>query len=201
MSGKPEDRFKAAIAAIDAANADDPNTLLVDDRERPKELAHAEMLTEWVKRLRPEAGEELLLAARAHHIRRWESPRSGYPAGRNGYLRWRRELGAFHAEQTRAILLEVGYDEAAVTRVSEIVQKRKLGRDPEVQAFEDGLCLVFLETQFDDLAARTERPKMVEIVRKTVRKMSEAGRQAAGGVELSEGGSAIVEEAFRLANK
>jgi len=201
MSFDYSQRFTAAIAAIDAANADDPNTLTIDGETRPKELAHAEMLTAWVKRLRPEASEELLLAARAHHISRWEQPRSGYPAGRNGYLRWRRELGAFHAGLTREILLDVGYPEAAGSRVAESVQKRKLNRDAEVQSFEDGLCLVFLETQFEALAARTERPKMVEIVRKTVRKMSDAGREAAGGIELSEDGGAIVAEAFRLANK
>ena len=200
MTMERSDRFDAAVAAIDAANAEDPNTLVIDGESRPKDLAHSEMLTAWVKRLRPNAGEALLLAARAHHVQRWAHPRAAYPAGRNGYLRWRREQRAFHADLTSEILLKVGYDEATVARVGDIVQKRGLGQDAEVQAFEDGLCLVFLETQFDELTAKTERPKMVEIVRKTVRKMSDAGRQAAGGVELSEGGSAIVEEAFRLAN-
>ena len=189
-------RFAAAIAAIDAANANAPTTLDVAGEKRPKELAHAEMLTDWIRRFRPEASEELLLAARAHHIRRWTHPRSDYAAGRNGYLRWRRELRTFHAEQTAAILQAAGYEESVVKRVGEIVLKRGLGRDDEVQAFEDGLCLVFLETQFDDLSARTERAKMVEIVRKTVRKMSPSAREAAGSVPLSVAGAAIVQEAF-----
>jgi len=190
------ERFEAAIAAIDAANAVDPNTLQAGGISRPKELAHAEMLTAWVNKLRPEASEQLLLAARAHHIRRWTHPRSSFPAGRNGYLRWRKELREFHSNETRTILLGVGYDEEIADRVSEIVQKRGLGRDDEVQAFEDGLCLVFLETQFDDLSTRTERSKMVEITCKTVRKMSPTGRKAAETVKLSEGGSSIVQEAF-----
>ena len=157
MTTELNQRFEAAIAAIDAANAADPNTLQVGGISRPKELAHAEMLTALVKQLRPEASEQLLLAARAHHIRRWVHPRSSFPAGRIGYLRWRKELHEFHANETRRILLGVGYDEEIADRVSEIVQKRGLGRDDEVQAFEDGLCLVFLETQFDELSARTER--------------------------------------------
>ena len=57
-------RFEATIAAIDAANADDPATLLVDGIALPKELTHAEMMSRWVRVLEPDASEELLLAAR-----------------------------------------------------------------------------------------------------------------------------------------
>ena len=75
------DRFAAAIAAIDRANAADPNRLVVDGVSRPKEQAHAELMTAWVQRLDPGADEAQLLAARAHHLRRWELPRRTYPAG------------------------------------------------------------------------------------------------------------------------
>ena len=78
------DRFAAAIAAIDQANADDPNRLVVDGVARPKEQAHAEMMTAWVRRLDPDADEAQLLAARAHHLRRWTLPRTDYPDGRAG---------------------------------------------------------------------------------------------------------------------
>lgn len=169
------DRFERAVAAIDAVNAADPNTLVVGGRARPKELAHAEMVTAWVRRLRPDASEALLLAARAHHLRRWAVPRAAYPAGRAGYLRWRRDLHERHAAEAGEILRAVGYDEGTIERVQAIIRKRNLGADPEVQALEDALCLVFLETQFADLAARTERAKMVDIVRKTAKKMSPAG--------------------------
>ncbi|MBV8560865.1 MAG: DUF4202 family protein, partial [Acidimicrobiia bacterium] len=63
-----EARFDRSIAAIDAANAEDPVRVTVAGEERPKELAHAELATAWVTRLRPDASEELLLAARAHHL-------------------------------------------------------------------------------------------------------------------------------------
>ena len=51
---------------------------------RPKEQAHAEMMSEWVARLDPDADEAQLLAARAHHLRRWAIPRAELPrrAGR-----------------------------------------------------------------------------------------------------------------------
>src|SRR4051812_20101271 len=113
-------RFDRAIAAIDAANADDPNRIVVRGVERPKELAHAELMTEWVGRLRPDAGEALLLAARAHHIRRWTSPRSDYPEGRKGYLRWRTDLHKVHADAVGHILEAEGYDAATIARVQDV---------------------------------------------------------------------------------
>lgn len=191
-------RFAQAIAAIDAANEDDPNELIVDGRARPKELAHAEMVSFWVDRLRPDASVPLRLAARAHHIRRWEVPRSSYPEGRAGYLRWRRLLYDRQAEIAGKLVLESGYDHDVADRVRAIVGKRDIRRDKEVQVLEDALCLVFLETQFAELAARTERSKMVEVTRKTLAKMSTDGVVCAGDIVGRFPGDlrAIVEEAL-----
>jgi hypothetical protein len=196
VAGAGDDRLARAVAAIDAANADDPNTIVVDGVERPKELAHAELMTAWVTRLRADAPEPLLLAARAHHIRRWAVPRDSYPEGRAGYLRWRRDLHARHAADVGAILDDVGYDAATIARVQDIVRKRGLGRDPDVQVLEDALCLVFIETQLGELAARLDRPKLIDVVRKTLEKMSDAGRTRAQSLDLPAGDRAVIEEAI-----
>jgi hypothetical protein len=171
----PTGPFEAAVAAIDAANADDPNTIEVRGEVRPKELAHAELMTEWVRRLDPDASEAQLLAARAHHLRRWTSPRSSYPEGRAGYLRWRTDLKKQHAEEVGAILAGAGYDAATIETVQRIVKKVGLGTDPAVQVHEDALCLVFLETQLAETADRLGDDHIVEVIRKTVAKMSPAG--------------------------
>lgn len=170
--------FARAIAAIDAANAADPVRMVVRGEARPKELAHAEMLTGWVTRLRPGPSEALLLAARAHHIRRWERPRGAYPEGRGGYLRWRIDAERFHAEVTDGILREAGYGDDTVERVAALITKKGLGShaDDELQALEDGLCLVFLETQLGEVAGRLDHEKMVVILRKTWKKMSPAAQ-------------------------
>jgi len=81
------DCFGRATAAIDEANAQDPQWVRIRGREAPKEILHAELVTEWVRDLAPDASEQLLLAARGHHLRRWAVPRSSYPAGRAAYLR------------------------------------------------------------------------------------------------------------------
>ena len=166
------ERLRAALAAIDAANAEDPHRIEIRGESRPKELAHAELATVWLEALVPSPSEALLLAVRAHHLRRWESPRDAYPAGRAGYLRWRKELQGFHARWVSEILQREGYDAASIARVKDIVRKQGLGRDPEVQAFEDALCLVFLETQLRDLANRLDGEKLLTVMRKTLKKMS-----------------------------
>lgn len=191
----PDERFDRAIAAIDRANAEDPNGLVVDGRERPKELAHAELATTWTTRLVEDPSDALLLAVRAHHLRRWTLPRSEYPAGRPGYLRWRKVLQQRHAEEVAGILESVGYPPRLVERVQAIIQKRDLGRDPEVQAFEDALCLVFLETQLAEFAADHPSEKAGNVLAKTFRKMSPAARTIAAALPLPDSARRLLEAA------
>lgn len=185
-------RFDAAVGAIDAANADDPVRISVDGVEQAKELAHADLVERWVRVLDPEADELQLLAARAHHLRRWVVPRSDYPEGRSGYLRWRTDHKKRQAAEVGEILRGAGYDDAEVERVATIVAKQHLATDPDVQTHEDALCLAFLQLQFDELTDQLGDDHMVEVVRKTIAKMSPAGIAAAGSIALSERGGEIL---------
>ena len=153
------------------------------------------MAVAWVRRLRPDAGEALLLAARAHHVRRWEIPRDSEPEGRAGYLRWKRRLQRHHAEIAGRVLAGLGYDEATTVRVQAIVTKEHLRDDPDVQTLEDALALVFVETQFTELADKLDEDHMVDVVVRTLRKMTPAGREAALELPLGERDAAIVRRA------
>ncbi|MEY2430685.1 MAG: hypothetical protein QOC92_410 [Acidimicrobiaceae bacterium] len=196
-----DSRLARAIAAIDAANADDPETILVQGEVRPKEQAHAEMMTDWVRRLDPDASDAQVLAARAHHLRRWSIPRSSFPEGRAGYLRWRTTLKKQHAEEVGDILEREGYEADVIERVQQIVRKDALKTDPVVQTHEDALCLVFLETQLLDLAEQLGDDKTIDVIRKTVVKMSERGIEAALGLELPSVASDLVGRALASAEK
>jgi hypothetical protein len=189
-------RFDAAVAAIDEANADDPVRLVVvDGGERAKELVHADLVEHWVRTLDPDATELQLLAARAHHLRRWVVPRSDYPEGRSGYLRWRTDHKKRQAAEVAEILRSAGYEDDEVEQVAGIVAKRHLATDPVVQTHEDALCLAFLQLQFDELTDQLGDDHMVEVVRKTLAKMSPAGIAAAGSLTLSDRGVRIVQAA------
>ena len=194
------ERLRGALAAIDAANAGDPHTILVRGERRPKEQAHAELVSEWIAVLAPDASVELQLAGRAHHLRRWAIPRADYPEGREGYLRWRRALHDFHAEQAAAILAEHGYDAALIRRVSDLLHKRGLARgDPDAQVLEDALCLVFIETQYREIAERLSDEKLLDVTAKTLRKMSERAKQLALELPLDARDAATIRRAAGVA--
>lgn len=188
-------RFAAAIAAFDRANADDPDRVVVDGAARPKAVVYAERMSRRLEGLAPDASEALRLAARAQHIRRWEIARESYPRGRAGYLQWRGRLARFHARVAGEIMAAAGYDAATVARVQAMLRKEGLKRDSEVQTLEDAACLVFLEHELPDFARKHARDKVVDIVAKTWRKMSPAGREAALALDLAPEARALVEAA------
>ncbi len=176
------ERFDAAIAQFDAANAEDPNREAVDGRVRPKELVYADRMTAMLARIDPHASEALRLAARCQHIERWKIPRTDYPMTRAGYQQWRTRLRDFHADRSGAILREAGYDEATIGRVRALIRKEALKTDAQAQALEDVVALVFLESYLEDFVAKHagyDEAKFIDILRKTSRKMSEQGRAAA----------------------
>jgi hypothetical protein len=189
-------RLERAIAEIDTANAADPNLVAVDGAEVPKELDHSRRMTAWVRRLDPEPNEAQLLAARAHHLRRWLVPRAAYPEGRAGYLRWRADQKRRHAEDVGQILESVGYGPDTIGRVQAIVRKEGLGRDPEVQTHEDALCLVFLETQLRDLSTDLGAEKTVAVLRKTARKMSARALEEAARLPYDDDSRRLLEAAL-----
>ncbi|MBK5222763.1 MAG: DUF4202 domain-containing protein [Acidimicrobiia bacterium] len=184
MRGRLSGTYASAVASIDAANAEDPNLVRVRGHEQPLALAHGRLAAEWIERLVDDPSEALLLAARAHHLRRWEVPRSSYPDGRAGYLRWRRDQKDRHASEVVAILAAAGYGEAAINRVQVLVRRARLDSANGTQTVEDAACLVFLETQLSDLAARLDRDHLIEVLRRTAAKMSDEGRALVGEIPL-----------------
>jgi len=189
-------RFTTATAQIDAANAADPNRELFEGHEEPKELLYSRRMNDWLVRLAPNASEALRLAARGQHICRWTIPRSSYPMDRAGYLRWRSECKRMHAQKLGEILREVGYEEPTITRVQSLVRKEHLKADPEAQLLEDVICLVFLENYFADFSRQHDEAKLIDIVRKTWKKMSPRGHEAALQLSLSPDCRKLVEKAL-----
>lgn len=188
------EKFDAAIRRFDEENARDPN----QEAGRPRELLYAGRLTAWVLKLAPNAGEALRLAARCQHICRWESPREKYPMTRAGYLKWRADLKKFHAEKSGAILRAVGYDDATIRRVQALNLKKDFPADAECRVLEDALCLVFLEFQFAALAAKSDDEKMINALRKSWNKMTEAARAEALKLPFGERETKLIARALAV---
>ena len=186
MCGLSSAQFAAAILAIDTANAADPTSIVVRGSSHPLALVHGQLAAEWVARLHPDADEAWLLAARAHHLRRWEVPRTNYAPGRAGYLKWKRDQRVRHAVDVGSLLVEVEYGSAEIERVQALVRRDHLATDPGSQAVEDAACLVFIETQLADVSTKLEHDHLVNVIRKTARKMSPAALAAVSTIPLGE---------------
>lgn len=173
-----------ALARLDATNSEDPRTQVVDGIATARELLFSRRVGEWVERLRPGASYELRIAARGHTLRRWMIPRETYPKTKVGYRAWRSALAVFHAEQTDGILAELGASDASRARVKALILKENWRSDPDGRALEDADCLAFLELKLHAYLDEWGDDKSIDILRKTLRKMTPEAIVLAGGLEL-----------------
>ena len=186
-------RYEAAVAAIDAANAVDPNIVDVRGQQVALALIHGRLAAEWIDQLVDEPDEPLLLAARAHHLRRWELRRDTYPLGRAGYLRWRRDQKSRHAADVAAVLQPLGYTPTEIERVQRLIRRESVDG---AQAVEDAACLVFIETQLGSFSARIDHDLLIEVIRKTSRKMSSRALALVASIPLGDNERAVLHEAL-----
>lgn len=197
MTEPKNDRRARAMAALDALHAEDPAKVELDGEAIAEELLYAQRMSEALARLVPAPSEALELAVRAQHLCRWRLPRASYPPGRAGYHAWRRESARQHAALAGSALAEAGYDEPAIARVRDLIEKKDRTRDPEAQALEDAACLVFLEHHLEAFADRQraegkDDAQLTAIVQKTWRKMSARARELALELPLSDRARGIV---------
>jgi hypothetical protein len=189
MSRDGSSTLDAIIRDIDAANAGDPRTTDVDGVTRPYEVVYSERMTERLLAMYPDASETLRIAARGQHIRRFDLPRSGHPEGKIGYNEWRKACREHHAKLLGDIMAKHGRAADEIERVGMLVKKEQLKKDRESQALENVVDVVFVEHYFEEFIgkyASYDDDKIIDIVGKTLRKMSPKGHQAALALNLPE---------------
>ena len=169
-------RLAAVLSAIDAINGMDPNLENDGAGEQPAAWLYGSRMSTELTRICPGASEVLEIAARGQHIERWKTPRSSYPEGRQGYLRWRKDQADFHGARLAGLMGDAGYGVDDCARVQQLLRKERLKSDPEVQMLEDVICLVFLRWYFADFSRDRSSEQIFRIVSKTARKMSVEGR-------------------------
>jgi hypothetical protein len=170
MTRNPQ--LEQAYSHFDVYNYRDPNSEVWNGKSFPKELLYAIRMTERLEKFAPGSPDHIKLAVRCQHIGRWEIPRNTFPMDRKGYLRWRNALKVHHAKLAGDILKVCGYDEATIEKVKFLLLKKELNRNPETQLVEDVVCLVFVEFYLQDFADKHDDEKVVDILKKTMSKMS-----------------------------
>lgn len=187
-----QDMIQQAMDAFDRMNAQDPTTIVVGAEERPRELMLALWLSDWVLRVQPTPSVALRLAGRCQHLMRFAVPRSQYPEGRVGYLKWRKDLSKKHADLATGVLLDVGFEQHVIEQVRKINLKQELKSDADCQAMEDALCLSFLDHEYPEFVTKHDDEKLIDIVQKTWRKMSERGHALALQLPLEGHGKDLI---------
>ncbi len=180
------EKITQAIAQFTRLNQDDPRLLTPskeedsEQKEMAKEVLFAQRLARWVHKLSPQPSSALQLAAHCQHLQRWTMPRVDFPAGRVGYLKWRKDLAKMHAALAQKVLTTLHFSEKLIQEVQAINLKQDLHGNPDVQLMEDALCLSFLEYEFIDFCDKqVDDEKVINIVRKTWGKMSDNAHQVA----------------------
>ena len=191
------EKFTKAIELFDAANASDPNKEIVGGKEFPKEFLYAERMTQQLNAFAPDSSEALQLTVRCQHICRWEIPRDSYEMNRAGYLNWRKDLKDFHAKKASEILKSIDYDAQTVADVAFLLLKKQLKKNTDTQTLEDVVCLVFLDFYFLKFSKKYSEEKLIGIIQKTWKKMSEKGRKAALELKLPASALALITKALR----
>ncbi len=180
-----QNKLQSTLARIDAIHRQDPRCELTAHDDIPAELLYAQRMTEWLLKLEPNASEALQLAVRGQHLRRWQLARDSYPMDRVGYLRWRTDLKNLHAKELGQLMADEGYDAETIATAQSLVKKEHLKQNPEAQLLEDAVCLVFLEHELVDFAAKHPTDKVLDILRKTWPKISPRAQAIALELPLS----------------
>ena len=191
-------KFESAIAIIDNKNSEDIHIEYFQGQEYPKELLYSQRMSQKLLEFKPDASEELQIAARAQHICRWKIERSEYSTDKVGYIKWREKLKKMHADITSDILKEVGYDSEFIDRVSFLINKKLIKKESDTQTMEDVICLVFLEYYFEEFAAKHPEKKVIDILRKTWKKMSAKGQAGATNLDFSTKSQSLIKQAIPI---
>lgn len=114
---------------------------------------------------------------------------------KKGYLQWRNAEKIHHAKIAERILNECGYEAGTIEQVKTLVLKKELATNAQTQLLEDVVCLVFIEHYLEDFAAKHETGKVIDIIQKTVKKMTPKAIVAVDQLQISDKTKSLLKQA------
>ncbi len=113
----------------------------------PEDYAHALNVRDWVRRLKPDAGVALELAALGHDLERALADRKVQRADFDSYDAFKRAHAENSARILQALLKRLGADPGVTKRVAELVRHHEFGKpgDAELTVLKDADSLSFFE--------------------------------------------------------
>lgn len=185
--------YDAASREIDRIHSLDPNKELVEGKEFPSELIYSNRMSEILLWFAPDASENVKLAAKCQHFRRWEIPRNKYPMDKKGYHSWRNELFAYQANEVSKVLLKFGFDKDNIEHITSMIRKAGLKISPNTQLIEDIACMVFFKYYASNFSQKHTISKVKFIVQRTLAKMSQVARIKLLDLDLNNNVKGLIE--------
>lgn len=179
-------KYDEIILNIDNENSEDKN-----------EVIYSKRMLETLLDFDPLAEDDLKIACYGQHIKRFAYPRTDYPEGRAGYLKWRKELYTIHANLVESCILKADGSEQFAESVKNIMVNKVTGKGKS-QTFEDVACLVFLKYYFSDFVVKHEESKLITIIQKTWNKMSDKAHEAALKFDFTDEQMELLKKALSL---
>lgn len=174
------------LGMIDAKNHQDPNRENWKGYNYAKEFLYGARMSTQLKNYIQDASVPLQIAARGHHICRWEIPRTQFPIGKKGYYQWRTSLYEYHAKKVGDIMQMQDVDQNIIDKTSLLITKKNLRTDADSKTLEDVICFVFLKYYADEFCKKHTEEKVIDILQKTWKKMTAEAKTYATHLDLSD---------------
>ena len=166
------DRFDQAIATFDKYNASDPHQEVAGDNSFPKESAIRSAHERTAGPVCTGKRGGLAACRQKPAYRPLGNSKGRIPSRQKGISAMKNAKKSTMRKLQRRIPSDCGYENEIIEKVKFLLLKKELHKNADTQLLEDIICLVFVQYYLDEFAAKHDDEKVVDILRKTIKKMS-----------------------------
>lgn len=196
-----EQLYKNATLEIDKVHALDKSEAEENGIIYPAEWLYSKRMLMTLDLLNERCSLLMKLAVQCQHLERWGVPRSDYPYDRRGYHTWRRAVMDYQLQRTVEALTPTGIKEEDMQWITQTLKEQGNKLNHDAQVITDTACLVFLKWYMEPFSTKHESEKVKDILKKTMRKMSETGIDTIPKLNLSRFSRQILEQTCLLVSQ
>jgi hypothetical protein len=185
--------YHKATLELEKVHGMDTTREIYNGNQYPSESLYSHRMLQMLEKVNAEASNILKLAAQCQHLKRWNIPRGEYPYNRRGYHEWRRVVMEYQLKEMEEILSKVGISNEDILLVTDALRNQGDKSNSNAQIITDTACLVFIKWYMEPFATKHQSEKVTDIMKKTMRKMSETGLQLISRLNLPTTASQILE--------
>jgi hypothetical protein len=187
--------YKVATDEIDKVHSEDAKQETDGEIVYPAELLYSKRMLSILDMVSPGSSYAMKLAVQCQHFQRWGVPRSDYPYDRRGYHQWRRAAMEYQLQLTQALFSRIDMDEEDIQWIVTALREQENKRNPDGRIIMDTECLVFLKWYMTPFSAKHENEKVLDILKKTMLKMSSNGVSLISNLDLPISTKQMLEQA------